>query len=81
MVAPAGLDHPVSMGPYCQFCGQRCFLDPGTFAGQVPKADWRIWFAAGQPLLATCRPGKAFDRMRIGINADDVQAGLWRKSK
>lgn len=51
------------MGPYCNFCGHRCFVH------RVMPADstWR----PGEPvILATCPAGKAASRDLSGYDAD-----------
>lgn len=51
------------MGPYCKFCGNRCFVH------RVMPADstWR----PGEPvILATCPRGKASSRDLSGYDAD-----------
>lgn len=41
------------MGPYCKFCDRRCFL-------------LRVLKDGRSMLLATCPPGMAHDRARVG---------------
>lgn len=57
------------MGPYCNFCGQRCF---------VPILDsWpsHIRDAYGRcSIAATCRAGQAFERQQVGFCYDDARA-------
>lgn len=51
------------MGPYCQFCGRRCFVErQAVVAGKV------IW--AG--VMATCSQGKAQDRSILSQDADNA---------
>jgi hypothetical protein len=43
------------MGPYCQYCGHRCFVER-----RVPDSDVTI--------LATCPEGTAHDRAVLGYD-------------
>lgn len=57
------------MGPYCKFCGQRCF---------TPFPDWtpdHILAAYGKnTIVATCAGGQGFEKARIGYCFDDFSA-------
>ena len=44
-------------GPYCQYCGRRCFVDRVVPDG--PCAGWR-------GLMATCGDGMAHDLLMLG---------------
>ena len=48
-------------GSYCKFCDQRCFVYREVIVGGE-----LVW--AGH--LATCAQGKAFDRSKLGQDAD-----------
>lgn len=55
-------------GAYCKFCGRRCFV-----ARQVIVGGELVW--SGH--LATCQEGKAFDRSKIGMDADTAHNPVW----
>lgn len=69
-------------GAYCRFCGRRCFV-----YRQVIVGGEIIW--SGH--LATCAEGKAWDRIKIGQDADtahnpmqadlDRAADAWRAAR
>jgi len=47
------------MGPYCNFCGQRCFVHDPT--------------SVGVGLLATCPKGQKLDKQKLGHCWDEVK--------
>ena len=56
------------MGPYCKFCGRRCFL---FFPDETPK---HILEAYGRTttIIATCAEGQKFEKAIIGYCYDDI---------
>lgn len=51
------------MGPYCQFCDHRCFVEriiPNPAPGTIAEAT------GGHLLMATCATGMAHDRRATG---------------
>lgn len=48
------------MGPYCNYCGQRCFVPR-----EVPGSRVTI--------LATCRIGALNDMLRLGVDYSTAQ--------
>ena len=55
------------MGPYCQFCGRRCFVPfPEGTPARVLKAY------GSSTIIATCERGQAFERERVGFCYDDI---------
>lgn len=50
------------MGPYCKFCGQRCFV-----LNRMTHPE------RGADILATCVPGQQFDKEQLGYCWDDVK--------
>lgn len=48
------------MGPYCNFCGTRCFV-----LRVLPK-EAKSRLAGGELLMATCRRGMAHDLEQTG---------------
>jgi hypothetical protein len=62
------------MGPYCRFCGRRCFVHmPMETPTEAVKAygDARI--------LATCMTGQAFEKTKVGWCLDDINAAIDKK--
>lgn len=55
------------MGPYCNFCGRRCFC-------HFPdKTSEHILVAYGtNTIIATCRGGQEFEKKKIGYCYDDI---------
>jgi Lar family restriction alleviation protein len=55
------------MGPYCNFCGSRCFCH---FPQETPQ---RILDAYGtSSIIATCRAGQQFEKNKVGYCYDDI---------
>jgi len=54
------------MGPYCKFCNQRCFRYIPEIAPEHVKSAYGT-----STIAATCEAGKAFEREKIGVCADD----------
>jgi hypothetical protein len=56
------------MGPYCKFCGNRCFI---PMPENTPK---EILSAYGtNTIIATCEAGQKFEKEKIGYCYDDIQ--------
>ncbi len=57
------------MGPYCKFCGQRCFV-PITVAwpAHIVRAYGR------NSIAATCPKGQRFEKEKLGYCYDDAFA-------
>ena len=55
------------MGPYCNFCGRRCFCH---FPNETPKHILDAYGTAS--IIATCRAGQEFERSKIGYCYDDI---------
>ena len=59
------------MGPYCKFCGMRCFTH---LPAETPK---EIQDAYGtSTIVATCRAGQAFEKQEVGYCYDDIQRAI-----
>jgi hypothetical protein len=58
------------MGPYCKFCGSRCFV-PVTLKLNLPAKLQATWAAHGYPILATCQTGRELDRSVLGFDYMD----------
>lgn len=56
------------MGPYCKFCGRRCFVPIIGWPKHIGEAYGRYTIAA------TCRRGQEFEKERLGYCWDDVEA-------
>jgi len=69
------------MGPYCKFCGQRCFT---PLPMNTPPEALNAYRGNGGldgrnrsiDIIATCPAGQAFEKERIGWCYDDIQAAL-----
>ncbi len=55
------------MGPYCQFCNQRCFV---PFPEGTPARVLKAYTTS--TIIATCQAGQAFERERVGYCYDDI---------
>lgn len=59
------------MGPYCNYCNQRCFTHmPAHTPPHIFEAYVRA--VGGVPILATCPSGKAMEKERVGYCIDDI---------
>lgn len=56
------------MGPYCKFCGQRCFIYIPT---NTPRHILDAYFGRAT-IIATCPAGKAYEKAKIGYCLDDI---------
>jgi hypothetical protein len=55
------------MGPYCNFCDQRCFV---YFPEGTPQ---EVLSAYGtSTIIATCPKGQAFELERVGFCYDEI---------
>lgn len=56
------------MGPYCNYCGNRCFVHmPEKIPEHIFKAYGRY------VIIATCPAGQAFEKEKVGYCYDDIQ--------
>ena len=56
------------MGPYCRFCGQRCFTHiTDKWPEHIAEAYGR------NTIAATCPGGQAFEKKTLGYCWDDVR--------
>jgi hypothetical protein len=62
------------MGPYCKFCGQRCFVHFPTETPDMAIASYR----PGVTIIATCPAGQAFERQETGWCYDMIHAAIER---
>lgn len=59
------------MGPYCKFCGNRCFAH---LPAETPK---EIQDAYGTlTIVATCPAGQAFEKQKVGYCYDDIKKAI-----
>lgn len=56
------------MGPYCRFCGRRCFCH---FPQETPEHVLQAYGTS--TIVATCRAGQAFEKRRVGYCYGDIQ--------
>ena len=59
------------MGPYCKFCGQRCFIH---LTMDAPPAAVEAY--GHVTIIATCAAGQAFEKERTGWCWDDIRAAI-----
>lgn len=59
------------MGPYCNFCGNRCF----TFFPQKTP-DYILKAYGTSTIIATCQRGQQFEKEKIGYCYDDIQEAI-----
>ena len=57
------------MGPYCNFCNQRCFT---YFPQETP--DYILRAYGTSTIIATCQGGQRFEKQRVGYCYDDILA-------
>lgn len=60
------------MGPYCKFCGSRCFT---YFPEQTPENILDA-YTPGVSIIATCAAGQKFEQEKIGYCYDDIVAAI-----
>ena len=61
------------MGPYCNFCNQRCFVHLINAPAEAIEAY------GTSSIIATCRAGQRFEKDRVGWCYADIEA--WRKNQ
>jgi len=61
------------MGPYCEFCAQRCFvLMPTDTPSHIAKAYQEEVGLGIHPLLATCKKGQSHEKNWVGYCYNDI---------
>jgi len=66
------------MGPYCSFCGTRCFVHlPANTPAHVIQA-YRAKNLAS-PIIATCKRGQAFEQERVGWSYETIHVEIERE--
>ena len=60
------------MGPYCKFCGQRCFT---YFPAGTPDHMLKA-YSPNVTIIATCPAGQAFEKEKIGYCYDDIKNAI-----
>lgn len=61
------------MGPYCKFCGQRCFVRLSTV--NTPNHIAKAYFekVGALAMMATCARGQAYEKQNIGYCYADIK--------
>ncbi len=61
------------MGPYCQFCGQRCFV-PLTqeLWDRMTEEQRDAYRKAPTDSMATCPAGQLFEKEHLGVCYDEL---------
>lgn len=59
------------MGPYCNFCGTRCFC---FFPNDTPAHILKAYGTSN--IIATCSRGQQFEKKKVGYCYDDIQAAI-----
>ncbi len=63
------------MGPYCQFCNQRCFVYfPDDTPGHILDAYRKV--CPTVTIIAACPGGQAYERKKIGYCYQDIVNAL-----
>ncbi|GED55856.1 hypothetical protein EDM54_12965 [Brevibacillus borstelensis] len=62
------------MGPYCKFCGQRCFV---YLPMETPKEALEAYGTS--TIIATCKDGQSYEKSRTGWCLDDIKAAIKAK--
>lgn len=60
------------MGPYCKFCGQRCFV---PLPQKTP--DYILVAYGTVSIIATCKDGQVFERERHGYCYNDIWEAIY----
>lgn len=59
------------MGPYCKFCGNRCFVHiPPECPDEIKKAY------GNSTIVATCHEGQQFEKEKVGYCYSDIRRAL-----
>jgi hypothetical protein len=58
------------MGPYCKYCGQRCFV---PFPQNTPEYILNS-YRPGVSIIATCPGGQKFEKEKTGYCYDEIKA-------
>lgn len=64
------------MGPYCKFCGQRCFTRMPAETPDNAVAEYKAACGGNLPIIATCRAGQDLEKAQTGYSYDDIKAIL-----
>lgn len=59
------------MGPYCNFCDNRCFV---PLPMETPKEALQAYGTA--TIAATCAAGQAFELKKVGWNINLIRAAI-----
>lgn len=62
------------MGPYCNFCNQRCFVPL-----LMDTLEEALKAYGTSSIIATCRAGQAFEMEKVGWCYDKIQEEKKRK--
>lgn len=60
------------MGPYCNYCSQRCFV---PFPDGTPQ-EIMDKYRPGVTIIATCTEGQIFERQQTGYCYTDIDRSL-----
>lgn len=60
------------MGPYCNFCGRRCFV---PFPEGTPP-EILAAYRPGVSIIATCAEGQRFEKEATGWCLDEIMAAI-----
>jgi hypothetical protein len=63
------------MGPYCKFCGRRCFV---PFPKDAPP-EILAAYRPGVSIVATCAEGQQFEKEATGYCLADIEAAIKEK--
>jgi hypothetical protein len=55
------------MGPYCNFCGTRCFV---PFPDHTPEHILKAYGTS--TIIATCSIGQEFEKKKVGYCYDEI---------
>lgn len=60
------------MGPYCKYCGQRCFTHFPTETPQKILDAYNETYNRSIDIIATCKQGQAAEKEKCGYCYDDI---------
>jgi hypothetical protein len=62
------------MGPYCNYCDQRCFVYLPALGSMPPEMRKAYRNHRHIDIIATCPGGQALEKKEIGYSYDDIKA-------
>jgi hypothetical protein len=64
------------MGPYCKFCGNRCFV---PMTSDTPDHIVRAY--GNTTIVATCPMGQAFEKQKVGYCYENILVATGKRER